>query len=60
PIAFLSCTLSNAEKGYFSTEMEILGFVWVLEKCTRWTTTTRSMLIYIFTNYSAILGLSTK
>lgn len=32
PIAFISRTLSDAEKKYWPTEMEIAGFVWSLRK----------------------------
>jgi hypothetical protein len=60
PIAFLSRTLSDAERTYWSSEMEILGFVWVLRKCRHWVMAARKHPIYIFTDHKAIKELMRK
>ncbi|GAW26152.1 hypothetical protein SAMD00023353_2201730 [Rosellinia necatrix] len=56
PIAFLSRTLANAEKNYWPTEMEVLGFVWALRKTQHWINVACST--YIFTDHRSIIGLT--
>lgn len=36
PILFLSRTLTPAEKNYFAPELEALGLVWALDKCSHY------------------------
>ncbi|EAQ91761.1 hypothetical protein CHGG_03696 [Chaetomium globosum CBS 148.51] len=60
PLAYLSRTLSLAERDYWPTEMEVLGLVWVLAKCKRWITATKSSPLYVFTDHKSILGLNNR
>ncbi|KAJ2992809.1 hypothetical protein NUW58_g2043 [Xylaria curta] len=55
-IAFLSRPLTNAERKYWPTEMELCGFVWLLKKTRQWLNTAK-MTPIIFTDCKAILGL---
>ena len=57
PIAFLSRILSNDEKKYWPTEMEVLGFVWTVKKAHHWICTTHCPPVTVFTDHGAILGL---
>ncbi|POS75391.1 hypothetical protein DHEL01_v206213 [Diaporthe helianthi] len=56
-IAYLSRSLSDAERRYWATEMEILGCVWVLKKCARWIKLTKHRPT-LCTDHSAIVSLS--
>ncbi|KAF2971329.1 hypothetical protein GQX73_g2213 [Xylaria multiplex] len=57
PIAFLSCTLKPAEKEYWPTKMEVLGFVWALRKTRHWINVAQAG-VYIFTDHRSIIGLT--
>ncbi|RYC55019.1 hypothetical protein CHU98_g11190 [Xylaria longipes] len=57
PIAFLSRLLAHAEKRYWPTEMEVLGFVWALRKTRHWIDVAQAG-VYIFTDHRAIIGLT--
>lgn len=59
PIAFISRTLSDAEKKYWPTEMEIAGFVWSLRKTRHWVDACKTT-VYFFTDHRAIIGLKNQ
>lgn len=51
PILFLSRTLTSAEKNYFAPELETLGLVWALEKCSHYLDHSR---IQVITDHKSI------
>lgn len=51
PILFLSRTLSSAEKNYFAPELETLGLVWALGKCSHYLDHSR---IQVITDHKSI------
>ena len=56
PIMFLSRLLTDAEKNYWPTELEIAGFVWVLKKVRHLVESCRHPVI-VQTDHSAILDI---
>ena len=60
PIAFCSRILATREKRYWPTEMEVLGYVWMLKKCMHWIRGTRIPPVTVFTEpYLVFRGTST-
>ena len=57
PIAYLSRILNDAEKQYWPTEMEVLGFVWTLAKWRHWIDGTHAPPATLFTDHNAIVDL---
>lgn len=51
PVLFLSRTLNSAEKNYYATELETLGLVWALDKCSHYLDHSR---IKVITDHTAI------
>lgn len=56
PILFLSKLLTQAEKNYWPTELEIAGFVWVIKKLRHLVELSRAKII-IQTDHTAILDI---
>ncbi len=56
PILFLSRLLTAAERNYWPTELEIVGFMWVIKKLRHLVESSRASVI-IQTDYSAILDI---
>ena len=56
PILFLSRLLTQAEKNYWPTELEIAGFVWVIKKLRHLVESSRAKVI-IQTDHTAILDI---
>ncbi|EFQ36622.1 uncharacterized protein GLRG_11767 [Colletotrichum graminicola M1.001] len=60
PIAFLSRTLSDAEKRYWSTELEVTGCVWTITKCCYWIQSTQVEPVIVFTDHKAIVDIQSR
>lgn len=58
PIAFLSRTLVKAELRYYSTELEICGYVWMLRKARHWIEATEKPPVICFTDHHSIVDMS--
>ncbi len=56
PVIFLSRLLTHAERNYWSTELEVAGFVWVVKKVRHIIKSSKSSMI-IQTDHSAILDI---
>lgn len=57
PIAFFSRTLSDAEKRYWSTELETAGFLWTLRKTAKYINATDKPPVIMFTDHSSIIDM---
>lgn len=60
PIAFLSRTLSKAEKRYWSTELEVTACVWAIAKTQHWIRATQNLPVILFTDHKAIVDIQSR
>ncbi|KGQ08839.1 Transposon Ty3-I Gag-Pol polyprotein [Beauveria bassiana D1-5] len=55
PVAFLSRTLSDEEKRYWATEMEVSGYIWALRKLQHFIQATDKPPVICFTDHDSIV-----
>ena len=58
PIMFLSKLLNEAEKGYWPTELEVAGIVWVVKKLRHMIESSSVPPVIIYTDHSAAVPIS--
>ena len=58
PILFLSKLLNEAEKGYWPTELEVAGIVWVVKKLRHMIESSSVPPVIIYTDHSAAVPIS--